>query len=135
MRVDVNGMMRNVVGAAGVTDDDFRAAATSLDEAGVAFQRARRSGLAALPYAKTELRRMLRLAESVRGSFDHLVVLASDDLRLGVQASTAALVPRRPEGRRSSPQPRPRSTSSTISTRSPSRTFWRVSICGARSST
>ena len=93
VRVDLNGMMRTVVGERGITDEDLGALAARLDMRGAAVERTRRSGLAAVPHAKTELRRTLRLAESVRGAFDHLVVLASDALRLGVHAALGALEP------------------------------------------
>ncbi len=93
VHVDVNGLMRSAIGAGGLTDEELATLDARLEETAAALGRARRSGVGALPHAKTELRRTLRLAEQVRGDFDDLVVLASDDLGLAARALITALAP------------------------------------------
>jgi glucose-6-phosphate isomerase len=83
--------MQAVIGKAGVADDDLAALEPRFDEAATALERQRRTGWAALPYAKSDLKRTVRLAEQVRGAFEHLVVLGTRGSALATRALLAAL--------------------------------------------
>jgi glucose-6-phosphate isomerase len=93
VRVDGNGLMRGVIGEAGLADEDLAALGLRLDDRVASLERQRHSGFAVLPTAKGELRRTVQLADQVRGSFEDLVVLGSGDLALGIRALTSALAP------------------------------------------
>ena len=93
VRVDANGLMRDVVGKAGLADEDLEALGLRLDERAAALERQRRLALVALLSAKGDLRRTVHLADQVRGEFEDLVVLGSDGLALGIRALASALAP------------------------------------------
>jgi glucose-6-phosphate isomerase len=86
VRVDVNGLMRGVVGEAGLSDEDLAAFAPRFDAMASGVERRRRLGSSSLPAAKAEVKRTTRLADEVRGAFDDLIVLTNRDLATGVRA-------------------------------------------------
>ena len=67
VRVDANGLMRDVLGKAGLADEDLEALSLRLDERAAALERQRRLALVALLSAKGDLRRTVHLADQVRG--------------------------------------------------------------------
>lgn len=89
VRVDANGLRRDVIGEAGLDDATLTALAHRIDEQAAQ----RRSWLPTLPPAKADLRRATDLANDARGAFTDLVVIASGDLALGIRGLVTALVP------------------------------------------
>lgn len=92
VRVDGNGLRREIIGENGIGEADLVDLPNRFDERATVLERQRRSGLA-LP-TKSELRRTADLAKDVRTTCADVVVLASGDLALGMRALAAALVPR-----------------------------------------
>lgn len=96
VRVDLNGMMAGIVGAAGVSETDLDALLPRLADVQAALEKRRRAGalaFAELPYAGVDLKRTLALADEVRGQFDDLIVLGAGGSVLGARALCAALRP------------------------------------------
>lgn len=91
VRVDGNGLRREVVGTQGLGDDELGALAERLDEQAAQLERQRRLGFAELPGGKAELRKTLQLAEQVAQTATDVVVLGSGDLAHGLAAVGTAL--------------------------------------------
>src|SRR5689334_3382935 len=83
LRVDVNGLMRGVVGDAGVADEELAAFGPRFDALAVGLER--RLGFPVLP-GKAELKRTVQLADEARAKFDDLVVLTNRRLARGIRA-------------------------------------------------
>ena len=83
VRVDVNGLMRGVVGDAGLADEELAAFGPRFDALAVGLER--RLGFPVLP-GKAELKRTVQLADAARGKFDDLVVLTNRQLARGIHA-------------------------------------------------
>jgi len=105
VRVDGNGLMRGVVGEAGLGADDLATLGARIAEGAALLERHHRAAFTVLPPAKGNLKRAVQLADQVRGSFDDLVVLANGDLALGIRAVASALAPHAAEPAK---PPRPR---------------------------
>jgi len=88
VRVDVNGLMRGVVGDAGLADEDLAAFAPRFDAMPIGLER--RVGFPVVP-GKTDLKRTAQLADDTRGRFDDLVVLANRELARGIRALVDAV--------------------------------------------
>lgn len=93
VRVDGNGLMRAMVGTAGLGDDELAEVGHELDARAETFERQRRIGFGAPPIRKTDLRNTLQLAEQIRGAFTDVVVLGSGSLALAIRALADALAP------------------------------------------
>jgi len=98
VRVDGNGLRREVVGEQGLGDDELTALTERLDEQAAQLERQRRLGFAELPGGKTELRKTVQLAEQVAKTVTDVVVLGSGDLAHGLAAIGAALTVSPPFG-------------------------------------
>lgn len=94
VRVDLNGMMGDLIGEGGLADAEVAALGPRLAEVHEALLRQRRAGtlgFADLPYERRELRRIVRLADAVRGEIEDLVVLGIGSAALGTRALCTAL--------------------------------------------
>lgn len=93
-RLDVNGMMAEIIGSGGVAREDVVALAPRLSEAGHAIRGRRNAGelpLLDLPYQKDVLTQTKQLAAEVRAECDTLVVLGIGGSALGTRALVEAL--------------------------------------------
>lgn len=93
VRVDANGLRREVVGEAGLGDEEIAGLAEQLDEQAAQLERQRRVGFAELPGRKADLKRVVQLAEQVAATATDVVVFGSGDLPAGIRAVAAALAP------------------------------------------
>jgi glucose-6-phosphate isomerase len=94
VRVDVNGLLAQTVGADGVTADELEALAPELDRVRRELAERRAAGdlaVADLPYRRADLQRILRAAAGVRDRFDTLVVVGIGGSALGAHALEQAL--------------------------------------------
>jgi glucose-6-phosphate isomerase len=91
VRVDGNGLRREVVGEQGLADDELAGLTERLDEQAAQLERQRRIGFAELPGSKADLRKAAQLAEEVATTVTDVVVLGSGDLADGLAAVGEAL--------------------------------------------
>jgi glucose-6-phosphate isomerase len=95
VRVDANGLRRDLIGDAGLDDAALLELARAVDEQVATLDRQRR-WLPALPAPKADVRKVEALAADARGAFADLVVIAPGDLALGIRGLVSALVPATP---------------------------------------
>ena len=96
VRLDVNGMMADTVGAAGVAREEVEGLGARLSEVTHALKGRRSAGelpFYDLPYQKDALTRIKALAADVRGEADTLVVLGIGGSALGTKTLVDALAP------------------------------------------
>ena len=94
VRLDVNGMMAEAIGQAGVTREEVDALATRISEITHALKGRRAAGelpFYELPYQKEALTAIKALATAVRGECDALVVLGIGGSALGTKTLLSAL--------------------------------------------
>lgn len=94
VRLDVNGMMADVIGSGGVTRGEIDALSARLSEVTHALRGRRRAGdmrSLDLPYQKELLAQSKQLAAEVRPECDTLIVLGSGGSALGPRALVDAL--------------------------------------------
>ncbi|HVM98554.1 MAG TPA: hypothetical protein VMT89_19315, partial [Candidatus Acidoferrales bacterium] len=99
VRLDVNGMMGEAIGSAGVTREEVDSLMPRLAEVSRAIAGRRSAGEAPfyeLPYDKNVVARVRALATEVRGECDTLVVLGIGGSALGTRAIIDALGPTAP---------------------------------------
>ena len=99
VRLDVNGMMAEAIGTAGVAREEVDALATRVSEVTHALKGRRAAGelpFYELPYQKDELARIKSLAAEVRSQCDTLVVLGIGGAALGSRTLIEALGPTAP---------------------------------------
>lgn len=93
-RLDVNGMMADIIGSEGVARDEVESLSVRLSEAIYAFRARRDAGAMAafdLPYRKSLVAQTKRLAAEVRPECDTIVVLGIGGSALGARALVDAL--------------------------------------------
>ena len=90
VRVDGNGLRREVVGAAGLGPDELAGLMTDLDARADQLERQRRVGWAVLPTSRGELRELMRLCGDVAEGFADVLLLTSPEIALGVRALAPA---------------------------------------------
>jgi glucose-6-phosphate isomerase len=98
VRVDGNGLRREVVGEQGLADDELAGLTERLDEQGAQLERQRRVGFAELPGSTADRRKAAQLAEEVAKTVTDVVVLGSGDLADGLAAIGTALTVSSPIG-------------------------------------
>jgi glucose-6-phosphate isomerase len=94
VRVDVNGMMAEVIGQTGVAADEVAGVTTRVSEITHALKGRRAAGelpVYDLPYQKDAVATIKALASEVRGECDTLVVLGSGASALGTKALIESL--------------------------------------------
>jgi glucose-6-phosphate isomerase len=94
VRLDVNGMMAEAIGQAGVGEDELKAVAPRASEIGHALRGRRSAGelpFYELPYQKETVARVKALAVEVRAESDTLVVLGIGGSALGTKTIVGAL--------------------------------------------
>jgi hypothetical protein len=91
VRVDGNGLRREVVGDHGLGDGELAGLTDQLDEQATQLERQRRVGFAELPGSKADLRKATQLADELGKTVTDVVVLGSGDLPRGLAAVAAAL--------------------------------------------
>jgi len=94
VRLDVNGMMAEAIGQAGVGEDELKAVAPRVSEIGHALRGRRSAGelpFYELPYQKETVARIKALAVEVRAETDALVVLGIGGSALGTKTIVGAL--------------------------------------------
>jgi glucose-6-phosphate isomerase len=94
VRVDVNGLLANAVGADGLTVDELEALAPDLDRVRRELHERRAAGalpVADLPYRRADLQHVQQAAAEVRERFDTLVVVGIGGSALGAHALDQAL--------------------------------------------
>ncbi|MBI3783423.1 MAG: glucose-6-phosphate isomerase [Deltaproteobacteria bacterium] len=99
VRLDVNGLMGEAIGAAGVGREEVDALAPRVSEVGRVLKARRSAGelpFYELPYEKDAVARVRALAAEVRGECDTLVVLGIGGSALGTRAIISALGPTAP---------------------------------------
>lgn len=92
--LDFNGVMADVVGAAGVSRDDIDALAGRISEVRHALKGRREAGelpFFDLPYQPAALKEIKSVATAMRGDSDHLVVLGIGGSALGTKTLVEAL--------------------------------------------
>jgi glucose-6-phosphate isomerase len=94
VRVDANGLRRDVIGEAGLDDQALAEVSLRVADQAAALERQHGGWFSTLPPSKAVVRKAAGLAAEARGAFTDLVVIASGDLALGIGGLVAALVPR-----------------------------------------